>query len=59
MSKSKKNKVIQIYPREEFERAYKGFEEDPTLENYLDLLLEVQNSAELIKAKEVDFMETD
>lgn len=59
MSKSKKNKVIQIYPREEFEREYKTFEEDPTLENYLDLLLEVQNSAELIKVKEVDFKETD
>ena len=58
MSKLKKNKITQIYPREEFEFEYKTFEEDQTLENYLDLLFEVQNSAELNRVKEIDFKET-
>ena len=58
MSKSKKNNIIQIYPREEFERKYKGYEDDLTLDNYLDLLLEVQNSAELIRIKEISLQDT-
>ena len=58
MSKSKNNKITQIYPREEFELEYKAYEDDPTLDNYLDLLLEVQNPAELIRTKEISLQDT-
>jgi hypothetical protein len=58
MSNSKKNKITQIYPREQFEGAYNTYEDEPTLENYLDLLFEVQNSAELIRIKEISLQDT-
>jgi len=58
MSKSKNNKITQIYPREEFEREYKAYDDDPTLDNYLDLLFEVQNSAELNRTKEISLQDT-
>jgi hypothetical protein len=58
MSKSKNNKITQIYPREEFEHKYKAYEDDRTLDNYLDLLLDVQNSAELIRTKEISLLDT-
>ncbi len=58
MTKSKKNKVTQIYPREEFEQKYKAFEEDSTLENYLDLLIESQNSSELNRVNEIKLKDT-
>jgi hypothetical protein len=58
MSNSKKNKITQIYPREQFEGAYNTYEDEPTLENYLDLLFEVQNSAELIRTKEISLQDT-
>jgi hypothetical protein len=59
MSKAKNNKITQIYPREEFEVNYKTFEEDQTLENYLNLLFECQNSAELNRTNEISLEVTD
>jgi len=32
------NKITQINPRDALEPVYKAYEDDPTLENYLDLL---------------------
>lgn len=59
MSKTKNNKITHLYPREEFEGKFKIFEGNPTLENYLNLLFECQNSAELNRINGISIEDTD